>query len=774
MGEYGIGQPVRREEDPYLLRGQGRYVGDVAVAGELRAVVLRSPHAHADILAIDVEAARAMPGVVLVLTGRDPAAAALGTQVPHTRRSRRDGSPAFVTPQPMLATDRVRHVGEAVAFVVAETLNQAKDAAEAIAVDYAPLPAVPSLAAAIAPDAPAVHDGCPGNDAFCHALGDAEATERGIAGAARVVRRRLTISRVLANPMEPRGCLAEHDPRGGRLTLRCTTQAPHTLRRILAGEILHIPEARLRVISENVGGGFGARGQIAPEYALACLAAKLTGRPVRWSADRSETFLSDEHHRDNITDAEIALDADGRVLALRVKTFANLGAYYGADRTAGPPINNLGVLAGTYVIPAIRVEVTGVLSNTMTTGPYRGAGRPEAAYVIETMMDAAARELGLDPVALRRRNTIPAEAMPHRTALVYTYDCGDFGKNIEDALALADIDGFTRRLEESRARGQLRGIGVSSTVEASNAGLIEHADIRFDPGGSVTVSVGTHDHGQGHQTTFRQIVADRLGLPPDQIELRFGDTAEVDIGTGTFGSRSTVTAGSAIVAAADKIIAKAKRIAAALLEADPADLDFAAGRFTVAGTDRSVALSDVARASFSPARLPPGVEPGLFEQHTSDGGVRTYPNGCHVSEVEIDRETGVVRLVRHVAVDDVGRMINPLLVEGQIHGGIAQGAGQALMEAIVYDAEGQLVTGSFTDSCMPRAGDLPPFVLGENEVPTATNPLGVKGAGESGTVGALSSITSAVADALARVGAAPVTMPATPEKVWRAMRDAAS
>ncbi|MFD2182032.1 xanthine dehydrogenase family protein molybdopterin-binding subunit [Rhodoplanes azumiensis] len=774
MGEFGIGQPVRREEDPYLLRGQGRYVGDVALPGELRAVVVRSPHAHADILGIDAEAARSMPGVVLVLTGRDAAAAALGTQRPHTRRTRRDGSPAFVTPQPMLATDRVRHVGEAVALVVAETLNQAKDAAEAVAVAYTPRPAVPTLADAIAPGALAVHDGCPDNEAFFHALGDAAATARAIAGAARVVTRRLTISRVLANPMEPRGCLAEPDPRGGRLTLRCTTQAPHTLRRILAGEILHMPEARLRVISENVGGGFGARGQVAPEYALACLAAKLTGRPVRWTADRSETFLSDEHHRDNITDAEIALDADGRVLALRVKTYANLGAYYGADRTAGPPLNNLGVLAGTYVIPAIRVEVTGVLSNTMITGPYRGAGRPEAAYVIETMMDAAARELGLDPVELRRRNTIPADAMPYKTALVYTYDCGDFGKNISDALALANADGFPHRLAESRARGKLRGIGVSSTVEASNGGLIEHADIRFDPGGSVTVSVGTHDHGQGHQTTFRQIVADRLGLPADQIEFRYGDTAEVDIGTGTFGSRSTVTAGSAIVAAADKIVAKARLIAAGLLEADPADIAFADGRFTVAGTDRGLGLAEVARASFAPARLPKGVDPGLFESHTSDGGVRTYPNGCHVAEVEIDRDTGVVTLVRYAAVDDVGRMINPLLVEGQIHGGIAQGAGQALMEAIVYDPSGQLVTGAFTDYAMPRASDFPPILLGENEVPTATNPLGVKGAGESGTVGSLSAIASAVADALLRIGADPVTMPATPEKVWRAIRAAAS
>ncbi|RAI46110.1 xanthine dehydrogenase family protein molybdopterin-binding subunit [Rhodoplanes roseus] len=774
MGEFGIGQAVRREEDPYLLRGQGRYVGDVTLPGELRSAVLRSPHAHAEIVSLDVTAAERMPGVVTILTGRDAAVAALGTQVPHTPRRRQDGSAAFVTPQPVLAADRVRHVGEAIAFVVAETLNAARDAAEAIVVDYAPLPAVPTLADAIAPGATAVHDGCPSNDAFFHAIGDADATARAIAGAPRVVRRRLPISRVVANPIEPRGCVAEYDPRVDRTTLRCTTQAPHTFRRIIATEILRVPESRLRVVSDNVGGGFGARGQVAPEFALACLAARLTARPVRWTADRSEALLSDEHNRDNITEAELALDQDGKFLALRVKTFANLGAYYGCDRTAGPPVNNLGVLAGTYVIPAIRVEVTGVLSNTMVTGPYRGAGRPEAAYVIETMVDAAARELGIDPVELRRRNTIPAAAMPYKTALVYTYDCGDFGKNIEDALRLADAGGFPARLEDSRAKGKLRGFGLSSTVEASNGGLIEHADIRFDPGGSVTVSVGTHDHGQGHQTTFRQIVADKLGLDPSQIMFRWGDTEQVDIGTGTFGSRSTVTAGSAIVAAADKIVAKARAIAAAMLEADPTDLEFANGRFAVAGTDRGVGLAEVARASFSPARIPKGLEPGLFESYTSDGGVRTYPNGCHISEVEIDPETGVVRLVRYAAVDDVGRMINPLLVEGQIHGGIAQGAGQALMESVVYDETGQLITGSFTDYCMPRAYDFPPILLGENEVPTATNPLGVKGAGESGTVGAMSSIAIAVNDALARAGVAPVAMPATPEKIWRAIRDAAS
>ena len=430
------------------------------------------------------------------------------------------------------------------------------------------------------------------------------------------------------------------------------------------------------------------------------------------------------------------------------------------------------MLAGTYVIPAIHVETTAVMTNTMMTGPYRGAGRPEAAYVIETMADLAARRLGIDPAELRRRNMIPAGAMPYRTALIYTYDCGDFGKNLEDCLKLADYAGFAARRRESKARGKLRGVGVSSTVEASNAGLIEHAEIRFDPTGTVTVSVGTHDHGQGHATTFRQIISDRLGIPPDRIRFNYGDTDQIAIGTGTFGSRSTVSAGTAMLIAAEKIVAKGRRIAAHLMEAPEHDIEFERGRFVVAGTDKAVDLTQVARAAFMPARLPPKTEPGLFETGTFSGGERTYPNGCHISEVEVDAETGAVALVRYTAVDDVGHIINPLLVEGQLHGGIAQGVGQALMENIAYDASGQLVSGSFMDYAMPRADHFCTFTLGENEVPTKTNPLGVKGAGESGTVGALSSVMNAVNHALAQIGAPYVQMPATAEKVWRAMRAA--
>jgi aerobic carbon-monoxide dehydrogenase large subunit len=772
MGEFGIGQPVPREEDPYLVRGAGRYVDDMQAVGQTRAYVLRSPHAHADVVRIDATAARAMPGVLLVLTGNDAQVLRLGTLRPHAPRKRRDGTAAFTSSQPFLARERVRYLGDPVAFVVAETLEQAKDAADAIAVDYDVLPAVPTTADAIAPDAGAVWAGCPDNQAFTHAAGDKAAVAKSMATAAHVIRHRMVINRLTANSMEPRGCIAEYAAREARYTLRCTVQGPHMIRRIIATEVFGVAETQFRIVAENVGGGFGMKGGLYPEYVLAALAARLVGRPVKWIAERSEGLQSDEHCRDNITEAELGLDRDGRFLAFLVRSFCNIGAYYTSDRNAGPPTNNIGVLAGTYVIPAIHVETTAVMTNTMMTGPYRGAGRPEAAYVIEAMADLAARRLGIDPAELRRRNMIPAGAMPYRTALIYTYDCGDFGKNLEDCLKLADYAGFAARRRESQKRGKLRGVGVSSTVEASNAGLIEHAEIRFDPTGTVTVSVGTHDHGQGHATTFRQIISDRLGIPPDRIRFNYGDTDQIAIGTGTFGSRSTVSAGTAMLIAAEKIVAKGRRIAAHLMEAPEHDIEFERGRFVVAGTDKAFDLVQVARAAFMLARLPPQTEPGLFETGTFSGGERTYPNGCHISEVEVDAETGAVALVRYTAVDDVGRIINPLLVEGQLHGGIAQGVGQALMENIAYDASGQLVSGSFMDYAMPRADHFCTFTLGENEVPTKTNPLGVKGAGESGTVGALSSVMNAVNDALARIGAPYVQMPATSEKVWRAMRAA--
>jgi carbon-monoxide dehydrogenase large subunit len=772
MGDFGIGQPVPREEDPYLVRGAGRYVDDVALPGQARAHVVRSPHSHACIRSIDAERAKALPGVLLVLTGTDPALLALGLQRPWHPRKRRDGSPAFVSPQPLLAREKVRYIGDPVVLVVAETLAQAKDAAELIEIDYDSLPSVTSTDGAVRPGAPAVWDACPDNQAFVHELGNKAAVERAFATAEHVIRHRMVISRLTTNSMEPRGCLADYDPRDDRTTLRCTVQVPHMMRRTIAEEIFGVPETKFRIIADNVGGGFGMKGALYPEYSLTALAAKLTGRPVKWMSDRSEAILSDEHCRDNVSEAELALDRDGRFLGFRVRTLANIGAYHGSDRNAGPPTNNLGVLAGTYVLPAIHVEVTAVLTNTMMTGHYRGAGRPEAAYVLETMVDLAARKLAINPAELRRRNTIPADAMPFQTALVYTYDCGDFGKNLADCLAKADYAGFAARRRDSSRDGKLRGIGLSNTVASTNFGLIEHAELRFDPTGSLTIAMGTHDHGQGHGTSFRQIIASKLGMPPDRVRFKYGDTDQVAIGTGTFGSRSTIAGGTALLAAADKIIVKGTKIAAHLMEADEHDIVFEGGKFVVAGTDKSIDLVEVAQDSFAPKKLPTGMEPGLFETGTFDGGDRTFPNGCHICEVEIDPGTGAVEIVRYTAVEDVGHVINPLLVAGQVHGGIAQGVGQALLENIVYDSSGQLISGSFMDYCMPRADDFCTFALGENEVPTKTNPLGVKGAGESGTVGALPAVMNAVNDALAQVGAAYVQMPATSEKIWRAIEDA--
>ena len=772
MGQFGIGQPVPREEDPYLLRGAGRYVDDVRLMDQARAVVVRSPYPHARIRAIDASAAREAPGVLLVLTGEDKEVTALGRQSPRMPRKRRDGSPGFISPQPPLARERVRYVGECVAFVVAETLDQAKDAAELVAVDYEQLPAIVATDRAVEQGAVAVWPDCADNQAFFHEVGNKAAVDAAFAKADHVVKHRMVINRITTNSMEPRGCLADFDRLEDRYIIRCTVQAPHRTRGIFA-QIFKVPETQVRVICENMGGGFGMKGALYNEYPLTALAAKLLGRPVKWIAERSEGLVSDEQARDNVTDAELALDRNGKFLALRVRTLANIGAYHTSDRAAGPPLVNLGVLAGTYTTPVIHAEVAGVMTHTMLTGHYRGAGRPEAAYVIETMVDRAAQQLGIDPVELRRRNTIPAAAMPYKTGLVYTYDSGDFDKNLNDALHMADHAGFAARRDESKQRGKLRGIGISNTIEASSGGMLEHAQLRFDAGGTLTLLMGTHDHGQGHATTFKQILSDRLGRDPDRIRFKNGDTDVISIGTGTFGSRSAVCGGNAVVMAADKIVAKGKTIAAHLLETAESDLAFADGKFTVAGTDRAVALVDVAKNAYAIGKIPRGMEPGLDESGTYDGGAATYPNGCHVCEVEIDEATGKVEIVRYVAVDEVGRVINPLLLEGQVHGGIAQGVGQALMEDVAFDPQsGQVLSGSFMDYAMPRADDFCAIVMESNEVPCTTNPLGVKGAGEAGTVGALPAVMNAINNALAVRGARYVQMPATAEKVWRALVEA--
>jgi len=769
MGQFGIGQAIKRFEDVRLVRGQGRFHDDVNLAGQAHAVIVRSIHAHARIRALDAAAALRSPGVLAVFTGTDTAD--LGTMKMTLKRKRPDGSPMFAPPHHGLTRDRVRYVGDPVAMVVAETLAQAEDAAERLAIDYEPLPAVTSTADAVG--GPAVWDECHDNVSNVHEVGDRAATDAAFAAAARTVRRRYVISRVHAQYMEARGALGVWDPGEQRYTLYADVQYPHRVRTALATNILKVPEHQIRVIAGDVGGGFGTKGWQYPEHRLVLWAARRLGRPVKWRCERREAIPADEHARDNVTDAELALDGDGRFLALRVRTLANVGAYVSSDRNLLATFSNIATLVGVYAFPAAHVQVTSVLSNTNSTAPYRGAGRPEATYVIERLIDDAARELGLDAVELRRRNLVPASAMPYRTATGVTYDCGDFPAQMEAALKLADVGGFAARREAARARGRLRGLGIANAIERAAGPQPEFAEIRFAPSGTVTVFMGTKNQGQGHETTFKQILHERLGLNPEDVRYIDGDTDRVAFGMGSMGSRSTVIGGTALWMASDKIIAKGRRIAAKMLEAAEADINFVDGAFSVVGTDRALPLRDVARAAFQPASLPKGVEPGLYETGTFSPPSDTWPNGCHVCEVEIDPETGAVALVGYVIADDVGTVINPLTLKGQIHGGVAQGVGQALMEQIVYDADsGQLLTGSFMDYALPRADTLPDIAVESHPVPTKLNPLGAKGAGEAGTVGALPVVMNAVLDAVAPLGVRHLDMPATSERVWRAIRDA--
>jgi len=771
--QFRLGQPVPRTEDPRLLTGNGHYVNDFNLPGQAHAVVLRSPHAHAAIRGIDTSAALAMPGVLAVLTGADYATDGMGYIAGGSPLKRRDGSNMVRPPRPALTRDRVRHVGQPVALVVAETAAQAQDAAEAVEVDYEILTPVMSTGTANRPGTPVLWDECPDNEVFVREFGNREATDAAIAKAAHVVRQKFDITRVHASTMEPRGVLAQFHPWEDRYTIHTGAQRPWAWRTALARHTFGgIPENALTLITGDMGGSFGMKGAIYPEIPLVAWASKRVGRPVKWLCERTEGFSADDHGRDNVTEAELALDADGKFLALRVKTNANLGAYVSFLGFA-PSTGNVGGMVGPYTIPAAHVTVTGVVTNRSPISPYRGAGRPEASYVIERLIEIAAKETGIDAIGLRRKNFIPPDAMPYKTALTFTYDCGEFEALMDRCLEKAGFAGFEARRKDAAGRGRLRGIGISCSIEQAAGAQPETAEMRFDPSGTVTLLVGSTPHGQGHETIYKQLVCEKLGIAPDQIRVVEGDTDKVSFGTGTGGSRTATIGSGAVFEAVGKIVCKARKVAAHRLEAAEDDVAFEDGRFVIAGTDRSLSFKDVAVSAFDPAKIPAGMEPGLYEIATFNPTKANFPNGCHICELEIAPETGTVEIVRYTVVDDVGFEINPLLVKGQIHGGIAQGLGQALMENLIYDEEsGQLLTGSFMDYGMPRADDLCAFDVEGRPVPTATNPLGVKGAGECGTVGALAAVMNAVNDALAPLGIRHLEMPATPERLWRAICDA--
>jgi len=776
MREYGIGQSVPRVEDRRLLTGLGRYTDDRKVAGTAHMAVVRSPHAAARVTAIDSAAAGSMPGVLAVLTADDAETDGLGTIVCSVKRRQHNGEPMVEPPFPILARDAVNMVGVPVAIVVAETFMQALDAAEAVDVSYDVLPTATDTGSALDPGTAQVWDAVADNESFYFTLGDQAAVESAFAAAAHTVELDFVISRVSANTMEPRAAIGFYDPSDERYTLYAGVQSPHRIRSELARNVLRVPEARLRIISPDMGGGFGMRGSPFAEHALVLWAARRLDRPVRWAATRSEALATDYHARDNVTSGALALDGDGKFLALKVATVASLGGYLSF---AGPhsPTNNLGGLSGVYTTPHIFAEVRGVYTHTSPTTAYRGAGRPEASYAVERLIDVAADEMGIDPVELRRRNLIPNDALPYDTGFVFTYDTGDFETVMDMAVDAADRAGFEARRTAAGEQGKLRGLGMACVIEIAGGPLPipneESAAVRFESDGNVTVAMGTHSHGQGHETAFRQITQELLGLEFDQISIVYGDTDVVHHGKGTFGSRSISVGGAALLRASEKIIDRARQIAAHLLETAEADIRFDDGTFLVEGTDRSITLIEVAKAAYVPAKLPAGMEIGLAETAIVLPPGPTYPNGCHLCEVEIDRDTGVVEIVAYTVVDDCGRMLNPLLVKGQVHGGIAQGAGQALMEEVVYDGDsGQLLTGSFMDYTMPRADNFPSLDVIGHEVPSTNNPFGFKGAGEAGTVGALPAVMNAVCDALRPLGVRHIDMPATSQRIWQAIQDA--
>jgi aerobic carbon-monoxide dehydrogenase large subunit len=779
-----VGAPVRRREDYRFLTGQGTYTDDINRRHQLYAYILRSPHAHARIEAIDTAAAARSPGVAAVFTGRDMAADGVGGLPCGWQIHSKDGSPMAEPPHPPLATDRVRHVGDPVVMIVADTLAQAREAADQLEIDWIEEPAVVDPGEALKPGAPLVFADVPGNLCYDWSLGDLAATDAAFAKAAHVVKLDLVNNRLVPNAMEPRAAIGEFDRATGEHTLYTTSQNPHVIRLLMGAFVLHIPEAKLRVVAPDVGGGFGSKIYHYAEEAIVTWAAGKLRRPVKWTAERSESFMSDAHGRDHLTHVELAVDRDGKFLALKVSTIANMGAYLSTFAPCIPTYLYGTLLAGTYTTPAIYVETKAAFTHTVPVDAYRGAGRPEATFLLERVVDVAADELGIDPAELRRRNFIPADAFPYQTPVALQYDSGDYGATLELALQAADYAGFEARRREALDRGKLRGIGIATYIEAcgiapsavvgslgARAGLFESAAVRVHPTGSVSILTGSHSHGQGHETTFSQLVADRLGIPLEAVDIVHGDTDKIPYGMGTYGSRSLAVGGSAIVKAMDKVVAKGRKIAAHLLEAAEADVEFADGKFSVVGTDRSKSLGEVALTAYVPHNYPEDLEPGLDETAFYDPKNFTYPSGAHIAEVEIDPETGHLTIVNFTASDDFGRIVNPMIVAGQVHGGLAQGIGQALLEGCVYEkATGQLLTGSYNDYAMPRADDLPGFALSTNATLCTHNPLGVKGCGEAGAIGAPAALTNAVVDALKPLGVRHLDMPTTPERLWRVIQ----
>jgi carbon-monoxide dehydrogenase large subunit len=765
--KFGIGQPVSRLEDPRFITGRGRYVDDIGLSQQCYGVVVMSPHAHARIKSIDTAEAKAAPGVVAVLTGADVEADKLGSFSPIMPEDM-GGPKGYRTLRSILSVGKVRSVGERVAFVVAETLAQARDAADLVGVDYEPLPSVVTLEDAVKPGAPAVWDEAPNNVSVALMMGNKEATDAAFANAKHVVTLKLNNSRVSANTIEPRAAIGQYHPDGGNYTLYSTSQNPHGTRAHVAGNVLKVPENKLRVISPDVGGGFGMKNGNYPEDALVCWASRrCNGRPVKWVATRSESFLGDAHGRDQVVTGELALDEKGKILGMRMNALHAMGSHL-FEASIVVPLFALKLAPGVYDIPAVHAVAQAVLTNTAPMAPYRGAGRPEATFLIEQLIERAARVIGVDSIEIRRRNFIPASAMPHKLHSGIAYDSGDFMRVMDDCLRLADWNGFPKRAAESKKNGKLRGRGIGYFVEEA-AIFNDRMVIRFDPSGTLMIIAGTHSHGQGHQTVYAQMVHEWLGVPIESISFVQGDTNEVAVGRGTYGSRSMHVGGNALKRAADAIIEKAKPMAAMMMEAAAGDIEFKDGSFHIVGTDRSLPLTAVAQSLHRPMFLPPQFEVGLEASGTFAAEPSNYPNGCHVCEVEIDPETGVVTLARYASVGDVGKIMNSLLCEGQIHGGVAQGVGQALMESIVFDAGGQLVTGSFQDYAMPRADDFPDFLSELTEVPATTNPLGIKGAGEAGATGAPPAVISAILDALRPFGIEHIDMPATPNRIWHAI-----